>query len=215
MHKDPFTDSNSHENAQVVAFGQPLDKAKRVMITIHGRGATAQSMKALCDELDLDDTAFLAPQANAYTWYPYSFMSPTDQNQPYLNSALSLLADLEKRVKKQGFSSEQICWMGFSQGACLVSEYTSRNAKRYRGIFVLSGGVIGEYVDASNYKGDFNDTPVFIGCSDVDAHIPVERVHETESVFEKGGADVDKRIYEGMGHHVNEDEIKAMKEMLG
>jgi len=210
----PFTNSDPHKRAKVIAFGQPLDKAARVIITIHGRGATAQSMKALCDELELNDTAFLAPQANDFAWYPYSFMAPVEQNQPYLNSALSLLEDLEKRVNEQGFSYEQICWMGFSQGACLISEYSSRNAKRYGGIFVLSGGVIGETIDSSNYSGDFNQTPVFIGCSDVDAHIPVERVHETGTVLQNLGANVDKRIYPGMGHHVNEDEIVAMKEML-
>lgn len=209
---NPF--SGPHQGIAAEQRGVPLEKAKAVLLLVHGRGATAAGLLPLADEFGLSDVCYLAPQASGYTWYPYSFLSPTQQNEPGLSSGLQRIDDLIGEVTEAGLSHQQIVLAGFSQGACLVSEYAARHPKRYGGIIAWSGGVIGDRVDLTLYSGSLDQTPVFLGCSDVDPHIPVERVDETEKVFQKLGASVTKRIYPGMGHTINQDELESAREIL-
>ncbi len=198
----------------IVTGGIPLDQAKKVMIMVHGRGATAESILSLAEYLKVDDFALLAPQANRNTWYPFSFMAPTEQNEPGLSTGLKVLAELLADVRSAGFKEEDIYFMGFSQGACLVSEFVTRNAARYGGLFVLSGGLIGDRLERSNYQGSFEGMPVLLGCSDVDPHIPLQRVNESVDVFEQMNAAVIKKIYPNGPHTVYEDEINEMNKIL-
>ena len=203
-----------HQDQPIRTAGAPLDDARAALLLIHGRGATAESMLALADELDLPDVALIAPQAANRTWYPYSFMAPIQQNEPNLTSALRLVKELVEQVMERGFSTEQIALLGFSQGACLATEFATRHSHRYGGVFGLSGGLIGPEGTPFDYDGSMDGTPVFLGCSDRDPHIPQSRVDETAEVFRTLGADVTKRIYEGMGHTVNRDEIAFVQETL-
>ncbi|HBX67460.1 MAG TPA: phospholipase, partial [Balneolaceae bacterium] len=151
---------------------------------------------------------------NGNTWYPYSFLAPTDQNQPGLSSGLQKIHDIIEELESEGISKENIYLLGFSQGACLASEFVARHPAKYAGLIALSGGVIGDAVNPEEYSGDLNGTPVFLGCSDVDAHIPKERVNETEELLKKLGASVTKKLYPGMGHLVNNDEIEHINALL-
>lgn len=210
---DPF--SGPHQNQNITQVGPNLKDTKAVMIMIHGRGASAESITGLANEFNHNnEITFLAPQANGFTWYPYSFLVPTDQNQPGLNSGLQAIFDLVEKVEMEGVSKENIFILGFSQGACLATEFVARHPGKYAGIIALSGGLIGDAVTPNNYFGDLKQTPVFLGCSDVDPHIPKERVDETEQVLKELGAKVEKKIYPGMGHLVNEDEIAEIQKML-
>jgi predicted esterase len=200
-----------HRADSVVLAGAPLASAKAALILVHGRGATAASILPLAELLGNDELAFLAPQASGNTWYPYSFMAPTEDNEPYLSSALSVLAALVARLAEEGFSAERVGLLGFSQGACLATEFVARNARRYGSVIGFSGGLIGPPGRPRDYAGSLGGTPVFLGCSDVDPHIPVERVKETADVLLELGAAMDMRIYPGMGHIVNDDEVAAAK----
>lgn len=202
-----------HEGAQVVRAGNSVN-AKSVMILIHGRGATAASILELAKELYHPDLAYLAPQAAGNTWYPYSFLSPIAQNEPYLSSALQAVAEVVRQVNEAGIASEKIIIGGFSQGACLAAEFAARNAQRFGGLLIFSGGLIGPPGTPRNYAGDFAGTPVFIGCSNVDFHIPEARVHETADVLTRMGAAVDKQIYPNMGHTIVQDEIERAKKIV-
>jgi predicted esterase len=184
------------------------------MILLHGRGASADDILALADELHANDIAYLAPQAAGRTWYPYSFLAPMAQNEPGITSALGVISQLIQDARADGVDSRRIAILGFSQGACLTLEYAARYAARYAGVFGLSGGLIGPPGTARDYPGYLDDTPVFLGCSDVDAHIPLARVRESADVFRRMRANVDERIYEGMGHTVNKDEIDAINAVL-
>jgi predicted esterase len=184
------------------------------MILVHGRGATAESILALADELRLDDLAYLAPQAAGNTWYPSSFLSPLADNEPGITSGLGVIATLVDRLAADGVEAGRVALLGFSQGACLSLEFAARHARRYAGVFGLSGGLIGPPGTARDYAGSLEGTPVFLGCSDVDAHIPLERVRESAAVFTGMGATVDERIYAGMGHLVNADEIGAVRRVM-
>lgn len=192
---------------------RPAD-ARLTMIAVHGRGATAESILTLTDEFGLDDIAYLAPQAAGNTWYPFSFLSPIDRNEPGITSGIGVLNRLMARLAKDGIEPQRVALLGFSQGACLTLEYAARHARRYAGVFGLSGGLIGPAGTPRNYTGAFDRTPVFLGCSDVDSHIPLERVHETAGVFRRMGATVDERIYPEMGHTVNADEIAVVRALL-
>lgn len=200
-----------HETTPISTAGLSLEDAKAAMIIIHGRGATARSILTLAREFELDGFAVLAPQAHQNTWYPNSFLAPMESNQPGLDSGLAKIGQLIEQIEAAGIPAGKIMIGGFSQGACLSSEYVARHAQRYGGVFALSGGVIGPPGTPRNYTGSMAGTPLFLGCSDVDFHIPVERVHESADVFEALGAKVDKRIYPNMGHTVNQDEIEAVK----
>ena len=180
----------------------------------HGRGASADDMIALADALRVSDVAFIAPEAPGHTWYPYPFMSPLEANEPALSSALRTIESIVAGVAAEGFPSSKVVLMGFSQGACLSLEFAARHAQRYAAVAGLSGGLIGPPGTPRDYPGSFDDTPVFLGCSDIDPHIPLDRVQESAEVFRRMGARVDERIYPGMGHTVNLDEIAAVRALL-
>jgi predicted esterase len=203
-----------HTAESVVTGGAPLAAAKAALILVHGRGATPESMLPLAQAVGPSDIAYVAPKAASNTWYPYAFTAPIAANEPWLSSALGVLADIAGDLQEQGFSAERLGLLGFSQGACLVTEFCARNARRYGCIIGLSGGLIGPPGTPRSYPGSLAGTPVFLGCSDIDPHIPLGRVEETATVLSGLGAEVDKRIYRGMGHTVNEDEIGAAREML-
>lgn len=201
-----------HQGQKVYAAGKALDEAKAAMILIHGRGATAPSILELANPLYHPDFAYLAPQAADNTWYPYSFLSPIENNEPGISSGLGAIAELVKQIGEAGIPTENIIIGGFSQGACLTSEFAARNARRYGGLLAFSGGLIGPPGTPRDYEGSLEGTPVFLGCSNVDFHVPEERVHETTTTFEKMGANVTERIYPNMGHTIIQDEIdEAMK----
>ena len=209
-------DSDPHGDQQVATAGADLerDEAETAVIFVHGRGATAQGMLEMATEFDAEDMAYLAPQARGRTWYPNSFRAPVGDNQPSLSSALDFLGRVRQRVADAGIEADRTCFVGFSQGACLASEFVARNAREYGGLAVLSGGLIGPDGTPREYEGSLSGTSVFLGCGDRDSHIPVERVHETRDVLERLDADVTERIYEGMAHGVNQEELEYVKELL-
>jgi predicted esterase len=184
------------------------------MILIHGRGASAESILQLARELDGPGFAFLAPQASGYTWYPYSFLAPIEQNEPFLSSALGLVGTAVEQALDAGVPSERLMLLGFSQGACLTLEFTARNPRRYGGVVGLTGGLIGPDETPRDYPGSLGGTPVFLGTSDPDPHVPVARVEETARVLERMGARVTTRVYPGRGHTVNEDELEHVRLMM-
>lgn len=204
----------SHQEQHMFHYGAVLDDADAVMIMIHGRGASAKDILSLAYEFDLPNLAYIAPQAKNNSWYPYSFLSPIENNEHELSSALALIGSTIEMILQKGFTSDQIYLLGFSQGACLSLEFVARNSKKYSGIFGLSGGLIGPEVKLEKYSGNLEGTEIFLGCSDIDPHIPVERVHQTEEVFKKLNANVTKRIYKGMAHTVNQDEIDFIKSVI-
>ena len=204
----------SHSTQPVLRAGADVRTARLALIVVHGRGGTAREMLALAAEFDLDDVAVLAPQAAGNTWYPYSFLSPMDQNEPGLSSGLAVLAGLVGELGEGGIEPQRVAILGFSQGACLSLEFAARHARTYGAIVGLSGGLIGPPGTPRDYKGSLAGTPVFLGCSDIDAHIPVERVRESSDVFRRLGADVDERIYPGIGHTINRDELEAVRTLL-
>jgi predicted esterase len=208
----PSTDP--HAGQPVLRLGPAPREARLALICVHGRGASAEDILGLADELQLPDVACLAPQAAGSTWYPYSFLSPIPQNEPGITSGLGVIAGLVDALGSEGLTPDRIGLLGFSQGACLSLEFAARHARRYAGVFGLSGGVIGPPGTPRDYSGSFDGTPVFLGCSDVDSHIPVERVHESAEVFRRLGANVDERIYPGMAHTVNRDELEAVRGIL-
>ena len=184
------------------------------MIMVHGRGASTDDMLALAAEFATTDVAFLAPQAAGRTWYPYSFLSPIQDNEPGITSGLGVLAALVDGLVAQQIPHARIALLGFSQGACLSLEFAARHPRRYAAVVGLSGGLIGPTGTPRDYPGSLGGGPVFLGCSDIDAHIPLTRVQESAEVFRRMGAAVDERIYAGMGHTVNEDEIHAVHALL-
>jgi predicted esterase len=194
--------------------GAPIDEARLVAVMLHGRGAGAQDILNLSEEFSARDVAYLAPQAAGNTWYPYSFLMPIEQNEPSLSSALHVIETLLASLAEKKFTADRVALMGFSQGACLTLEFAARHAQRYALVAAFSGGLIGPPGTARNYSGSFDGTPVFLGCSDIDPHIPVERVHESADVFTRMGAAVTKKIYPHMGHTINESEIEIVDELL-
>ncbi|NOW95093.1 alpha/beta hydrolase [Mucilaginibacter sp. SG564] len=199
---------------QIVTAGLPAGEAKKAMIMVHGRGASAVSILTLKDHLQLDGYAIFAPQATEHSWYPYSFMAPVSNNQPALDSALEVISSLVKDIKQQGIAQENIYFLGFSQGACLTLEYVSRNAGKYGGVIAFTGGLIGEKLIDENYKGDFDQTTVLITTGDPDPHVPVSRVNETVSLLEKLNANVTKEIYKGRQHTISGAELDLANKLL-
>ncbi len=198
----------------VLEAGEPLDRARAALVMIHGRGATAESILSLAGELEQPGFAYLAPQAAGNSWYPYSFMSPIANNEPYLSSALAAVGGVLDRLEEAGIPPERIILLGFSQGACLALEFAARHARRYGGVIGLSGGLIGPDGTPRDYPGSLEGTPVFLGCSDVDPHIPKGRVVHSAQVLEELGGDVTARLYPGMGHAVNQDEIDFVRRLM-
>lgn len=205
---------NIHQGQPVLQFGKPLEKAELVVILLHGRGATAESMLPIARELQMNGASIQVPQAALNRWYPNSAFGSLETNEPDLSSALETIDSLVKNAREKGFSDQQIAFGGFSQGACLASEYVARNARKYAGLFIFSGALIGPKGIPRNYPGSFDGMPVFIGSSDVDPWVEHDLLKDTASVFEKMGADVDFRTYPGMAHTVNKDEIEAVRTML-
>ncbi len=202
-----MNETNPHADQPVVRSGEPLEHARAAMILVHGRGASATNILGLGEALRLTGYALLAPQAAGHTWYPYSFLAPMEQNEPYLSSALARLESLVEEVIADGIPAERLVLLGFSQGACLSLEYVARHPRRYGGVIGFSGGLIGPPDTPRDYEGSLAGTPIFLGSSDPDSHIPVERVHESEEVLDEMGAMVTTRIYPGMGHTINQEEL--------
>jgi phospholipase/carboxylesterase len=203
-----------HNGQPVLNSGVALAEARAAMIMVHGRGADAADILGLASEFDQGQVAYLAPQAAGYAWYPQRFIAPVAVNEPHLSSALAVLGALLERVAAAGIPAERTLLLGFSQGACLALEFAARNPQRYGGVAALSGALIENGDQQRAYDGSLADTPVFLGCSDVDFHIPVERVRRSTTVLRGLGADVTERIYPGMGHTVNADEIAHVQAML-
>lgn len=198
-----------HEGQETFEAGQDLQEADKAVLMLHGRGATAESILQLSERLP--EAAYIAPQAADREWYPKSFLEPREKNQEHLDSALELVDSLVSALAA-AVGKENVYLLGFSQGACLVSEYVASNPDRYGGVIVLSGGLIGEEV--RQFEGDLEGTPVFIGCSDNDPHIPLERVKETVRTLEEMNADVEEYIMEGSHHGIVEHEVDRITEML-
>jgi len=199
--------SNPHQGQPVRTAGKPLETADAALILVHGRGASAADILTLAPLLPHPNMAYLAPQAANNTWYPFSFLAPIANNEPHLSSALRVLDDLVAEVEAAGVPAERIVIGGFSQGACLASEFVARRARRYGGLLAFSGGVIGPPGTPRDYPGKLDGTPAFIGCSDVDPHIPLARVLETAELFTRMGAQVTQKIYPGLAHTIIQDEI--------
>lgn len=200
-----------HNPNNIHTAGKPLEEATKVMIMVHGRGASARDILSLSTYIQDKDFAFIAPEAQGNTWYPQSFLRPMAENEPYLSSALEVLASLRARLQADfNFKLPQIYWLGFSQGACLMLEFVARHAAEYGGVFGLSGGLIGPDGTPRPYEGSFGNTPIFLGCSDQDSHVPKKRVLESEAVFRQMGADVTAKLYPNFPHSINEDELNIV-----
>lgn len=203
-----------HRGGSLLAAGDPVATARGAVILIHGRGASAESILTLVPELATPGLAYLAPQASNGSWYPFSFLMPLERNEPFLSAALAAVGDLLARLAAAGIPAERTVLLGFSQGACLASEFVARNGRRYGGLIAFSGGLIGPDGTPRDYPGSLDGTPIFLGCSDVDSHIPKERVWETETVLRRMGGMVTAKLYPGMGHTVNADEIAHARAIL-
>jgi phospholipase/carboxylesterase len=199
---------------EIVTAGKNIKEAKKALIMLHGRGAEASDILSLATHLNVKEYALVAPQATNYTWYPYSFMANPDHNEPWLSSALQLVGDIVKDLNAAGIASENIYFAGFSQGACLTLEFTTRNAKKWGGIVAFTGGLIGDKLYTQNYTGNFEGTPVFIGTSNPDPHVPVERVQATTGVLKNMHAAVIEKVYQNMGHTVSQDEIDQANKLV-
>ncbi len=209
----------THNAQNIRISGIPLETARRAMILVHGRGGTAEDILSLAKfftpkNTDENDIAFLAPEATMHTWYPSSFLSPREANEPALGSALQVLSELLQKVNAVGIPSENVYLVGFSQGACLALEFAARSATRFAGIIGFSGGVIGPELRAEMYSGDFVRTPVFLGCSDRDPHIPKHRVMETAELYRTLGASVEMVLYPNMPHTIIQDEIEQAQKII-
>jgi predicted esterase len=202
-----MADPGPHQGQRVAMAGPPLGESHAAMVMVHGRNAAPENILDLYQVLARPGFSCLAPAAAGNTWYPFSFLAERSRNEPALSSALQALGDVVERALSHGVERRHLILLGFSQGACLASEYAVRHPGRFGGVIAFSGGLIGPPGTAWNLPGSFDGTPVFLGCSDVDSHVPKERVDESAIVFERMGAEVTKRIYPGMGHLVNPDEI--------
>jgi len=203
-----------HQGQPVLQAGSPLDSAKAALVLIHGRGATARGMLELANVLSYPEWAYLAPQAADNTWYPQRFIAPLASNEPELSSALAAIEAVLDNITRAGIKPEQTVLLGFSQGACLALEFVARRAQRYGAVAGLSGGLIGPEGTPREYAGSLAGTPIFLGCSDVDSHIPKERVIDSADVLQRLGGDITLRLYPQMGHTINEDELEFVRAMM-
>jgi phospholipase/carboxylesterase len=203
-----------HQGQPLLVAGESLEKARAAMIMVHGRGASAEDILGLSVDLKQPGFVYLAPQAAGYSWYPNSFLAPIASNEPGLSSGLAIIASVLEQLAGAGIPAERTILLGFSQGTCLSLEFAARNARRYGGVAGLSGGLIGPDDTPRNYAGSLAGTPVFLGCSDVDFHIPKERVLQSAEVLQRMGGDVTTRLYPRMGHTVNRDELGFVQGMM-
>jgi phospholipase/carboxylesterase len=203
-----------HQGQPVLIAGDPIDRARAAMVMIHGRGATAEDILELANELKHPGFVYLAPQAAGNTWYPNSFLAPIASNEPGLSSGLVAIANVLAQLAEADVPFERTMILGFSQGACLSLEFVARNAKRYGGVVGLSGGLIGPDDTSRDYAGSLAETPTFLGCSDLDPHIPKVRVEFSAEILRNLGGDVTARLYPRMGHTVNRDEIRFVRSMM-
>jgi phospholipase/carboxylesterase len=199
---------------QVLQHGKKPGDSDKVLVMVHGRGASAEDIISLTAYLNVKDFTILAPQATGNTWYPYSFLAPPATNEPWLSSAINLLGEIVDDIIKAGITTSNIYFLGFSQGACLTLEFVTRNATRYGGVAAFTGGLIGDKIYEQNYRGDFQGTPVFIGTSDPDPHVPVERVNDSAAILRKMNAALTVKIYPGMGHTINENELQTVNNTI-
>ena len=202
----------NHQGQPVLHVGEALETARAAMILLHGRGDSAQGILSLVPELEFPGFAYLAPEAANNTWYPNRFIVPIPQNEPWLSSALEVVNSVLEHVM-QFVPKEQVMLLGFSQGACLTLEFAARTGGHFGAAVALSGGLIGDALEPTRYKS-LENTPVFMGCSDVDAHIPIIRVDESAVLLGQLGANVDKRIYPNLGHTINADELEAVRALM-
>ena len=203
-----------HAGQPVMISGPGIESSRAAMIMLHGRNAGPRNILELAGALADPAFTYLAPTASGGTWYPYSFMADRSSNQPGLSSGLWVIDQLVRDIESRGIPKRRIVLLGFSQGACLACEYAVRHPARLGGVIGFSGGVIGPPGTAWDSPGSFDGTPVFLGCSDVDGHVPKTRVDESAMVFERMGAVVTKRIYPGMGHLINEDELGSARDLM-
>ncbi len=202
------------QQQDIITAGKKLNEATKALVMIHGRGGSAEDILSLATHLDVEDFALLAPEAANNSWYPYSFLAAPANNEPGLSKALELLQTTVNGIVSSGIPKEHIYFLGFSQGACLTLEFVTRNAAKYGGIAAFTGGLIGDKIYTEHYKGDFGNTPVFIGTSDPDPHVPVERVNASAAILESMNAAVTKKIYTNMGHTISQDEINLVNALL-
>ena len=208
-----ITAAGPHAGGRIHRHGNP-ESARAAVVLLHGRGATAESILAIAGELAVDDVVWLAPQAAGRTWYPYRFLEPVERNEPWLSGALAVVEEIVAGLMARGFTSDRIGVLGFSQGACLTLEFAVRHPRPYGALVAWSGGLIGPPGTQWPAPPDLAGARVFLGCGDMDDHIPVDRVRESSEVFERTGADVTTIIYPGMPHTVNEDEMRRVREMV-
>ncbi len=206
--------SDPHANQPASTAGPTPEKAAATLILIHGRGANAESMLGLFDELGIENLAAIAPQAAGHSWYPNSFLAPLESNEPYLDSAVRTIEAIITALLASGIPSEKVALLGFSQGGCLALEYVARHPRRYGAVMGLTGGLIGPSGTPRNYPGSLNNTQVFLGAGDPDSHVPFARVQETQTVLTRMGANVDLRRYPGQPHTINQDELVACRSLL-
>jgi len=214
MEKLTISIDQIQQKQTILMDGTPLSKARMAMVMLHGRGATAADILSLNADLVSEGIAFVAPQASGNSWYPYSFLAPLASNEPALSNSLAVVGGVLSYLRHRGISSPQVMLLGFSQGACLCLEYAARHARRYAGIVGLSGGLIGPDETRRDYAGSLEGSPVFLGCSTTDFHIPKQRVDDTQVLLEQLGAKVTKRLYPDMGHSINDDEINFVRSMV-
>ena len=198
----------------MLTAGKELTATSKVLIMLHGRGGSAEDILSIALHLNVKDYSLIVPQATNSTWYPYSFLAPPAQNEPWLSSALKLLKELLDDLISRGVPTENIYFVGFSQGACLTLEFVTRNVNKYRGVAAFTGGLIGDKINTENYKGDFGGTPIFIGTSNPDPHVPVERVYATSNILRDMKASVTEKVYLNMGHTINQDEIDNANKLV-
>lgn len=198
----------------IAAADAPLKDARAAVVLLHGRGGSAEDVLSLAGALRQADLAYIAPRAPGHSWYPHSFLAPLEQNEPFLSRSLTTVGAIVNDLAGRGITSDRVALIGFSQGGCLALEFAARNPQRYAVLAGLSAGLIGPPGLTRDYPGSLEGTPVFLGCSDIDAHIPLERVRVSSQVLTAMNAAVTERIYPGMGHTINQDEIACVRRLL-